>query len=155
MEVPGHWHVLLNRELVWFIHDPNMRRAIKEGLCFPLLAISKYRPGKPGPKGECNSNIILSADDLAMYPAYGIKTTKDYVEALKKDGMKFSSKPSVMKLGETELWSFDSTTSLLPGNYYGHIVTVRNGFVLRFQLTGESKADIEELRDIMKSLHFD
>ncbi len=26
-----------------------------------------------------------------MYPAYGIETTKDYVEALKKSGMKFTS----------------------------------------------------------------
>jgi hypothetical protein len=155
LKIPSNWHVMLKKEMVWFMHDPNLRRAIKSGLCFPLLGISKYPAGKPGPKGENNSNFVLYADNLSMYPAYRIETAKDYVEALKKSGMKFASKPSVMKLGEVDLWSFDSFTSQTPESFYGGVVTVRNGFVLRFLLTAKSKTDIAELRDIVKSFHFD
>jgi hypothetical protein len=53
------------------------------------------------------------------------------------------------------VWSFDDATAAVPGDRNAHVVAVRDRFLLRFTLTGESKADIEELQDIMKSLHFD
>jgi len=52
MAIPGNWHVTLNRELVWFIHDPYLKKQIKDGIVLPLLGITKYPPGKPGPRGE-------------------------------------------------------------------------------------------------------
>lgn len=155
--IPGNWHVILNKELLWYIHDPYLKEAIKSGLCFPLLAISKYQPGKPGPKGEFNSNIMLRADDLSIAPAPGIQTTKEYVqvyiEGLKSAGMNTSSDPYGMKLGGIEFWRFDYTSRGRDISYTSDFVTVRNGYALTFQLMAESKADIAELETIMKSLH--
>ena len=102
MAIPGDWYVLLKTELLPFIHDPYLKRVIKAGQCFPLLGISKHRPGTPGPKEDPNSNLTLWAEDLSMAPPPGIKTTKDYAEALARAGMKFRSSPSVMKQGTVD-----------------------------------------------------
>jgi hypothetical protein len=159
MAIPGNWNVILNKQLLWYIHDPYLKEAIKSGLCFPLLAISKYQPGKPGPKGEFNSNIMLRAEDLSIHPPPGIKTTKDfaqvYVDVFKRAGTNACSDAYGMKLGGIEFWRFDYT-SWVPGvSYASDFVTVRNGYALTFQLMAESNADITKLEAIMKSLDFE
>jgi hypothetical protein len=159
MAIPGSWHVILNKELLWYIHDPYLKEAIKSGLCFPLLAISKYQPGKPGPKGEFNPNIMLRADDLSIHAPPGIKTTKDYaqvcVEVLKRARTNVSSDAYGTKLGGIEFWRYDYSSRMAGASYASDFVIVRNGYALTFQLMAESKTDITKLEAIMKSLHFD
>lgn len=156
MAIPGGWHVTLNKEVAWYIHDTYTRKHIKEGIVTPLLAISKYPPGKPGPQGQFNSNIILIAHNLSQAPPPGIRSAKELVDVMKATGEKFSSAPYNTKDGESDCqrfrWLSNQGRTHSP---YGDIVCIKNGYAIFLQPMAESDAEISEIESILQTLHFD
>ena len=162
MTIPGDWHPLSTEDLLRLMRKeaPGFEyseQMMKEGGVSHLLSISRYVPAQRGPRGEFNPNILVTAWDLSKLP--GVKTAKDYIEfkmaMIKAWGVTPGADPYPVRLGDVEFWRFDGAKRSPEFQSWAHVITIRKGYALDFQLVAGSKADMDRLDQILKSLYFE
>lgn len=160
LTMPGDWYPLSSKDFLKLMRkkrpdEDYSEEGVKKRGSLTLMSVSRYTPAKCGPSGESNPNIVVMAVDLSKYP--GIKTAEDFIEWTKSQmkalGVKPISEPYAVQLSGVEFWRIAERRD--PASYNALFVTIRKGYALMFVLTAASEADITELEEILKSIHFD